>query len=672
MARLRVQTDDEIREDLRKKFDLCDQNMNRLKIEFDLANEIYQGVQSNWREGAIDTALLAQLFVKRPTDDEIRLDSTALIHATLFLHSKLSISDPQIVMRPYNSDIKNYKAAQIAQQVVEHIKEDTKMTELFQRGPYLNTAIKGNGIVFIGWDKDMGELEANAIGKEFNPLQDEIQMTGDYIIRDVRPECFFVDPNASILEKDANYCFELEFKEFKELAANDTIPEEMLLKIKDEMNSETSLGYIRRHVSERITHESNTLVPIFHYWEPHRAWNGMVGSHMVFMNPKDPFIVLRENNFYHHGRVPYAMLTDIDIPNSVYGMSRILFALPLMEALSQMFTQVIANIELHGNIRLMLPEGGLNDEARTNNPYDTLFYNSATGGEPKQLTPTHITTDIWRFEQIARQEISKLYGMSEFSQGQIPRELSSYAVQIAIEMDDKFRIRLFNKKKDFIRNTYEMLLSLTKQYVKTKRMLKIVGETKIADAQFFDSTDLEGDYGVSADYGMYLPIDPAARKQQIIELVKSNILKDAGIDMKKIISVLVSGDVLEVKDLVERSKQVQDKENLELVTGVEVPIQPWHEHQGHLESLADFMQSMYFENLPLDIKNNLNKHKQGHIEELAKLQAEAQRPPNPAQAGSTGGGPGPDLSGMLPPTGAPPAANAVPSPLAGMTQGSPI
>jgi hypothetical protein len=649
MAKLRIQTDEQLREDLRKKFEVCEQVMNKVVIEFNLCNELYQGVQSNWREGALDTALLTQLFVKRPSDDDIRLDSTALIHATLFLHSKLSISDPQIVMKPLNSDIKNLRAAQNAQVIVEHIKEVTQMSEELQKGPYLDTAVKGNGVVFVGWDGDAGELEADAIGKDFDPTKDEIRMTGDFVLRSVRPECFYVDPSASILEKNAGYCFEIEFKQFNELAVSADISEEIMEMIKEEMNSEESLSLIKKHINNKVTADSNTIVPIYHYWEPHRAWNGMLGTHIVFICAKEPKIVLRENNHYAHGRLPYAMLTDIDIPNSVYGMSRLLFALPLMEALSQMFTQVIANVELHGNIKMMLPENSLNDEASTNNTYDILFYNPATGAEPKLLTPSHITTDIWRFEEIARSEISKIYGMGEFSQGQIPRELSSYAVQIAIEMDDKFRIRLFNKKKEFIKNIYEMLLSTTKQYVKTKRMLKIVGNAKISDNVFFDSSDLEGDYGISSDYGMYLPIDPAARKQQILELVKSNILQDAGIDMKKIISVLVSGDVLEVKDLAEKSKQIQDKENLDLVTKIDVPVQPWHEHEGHITSMSEFMQTMEFENLPLDIKTHMYAHKQKHIEELAKLKAEA-------QAGAPGGeNPPPPGGGISSTLGAPPS-----------------
>jgi hypothetical protein len=521
--------------------------------------------------------------------------------------------------------------------------------------------VKGNGVVFVGWDPDAGELEAGSVKENFDPRVDDIQMTGDYILRDVRPDCFYIDPAATILEKNANYVFEIVCVTYNELAMNASIPPETLEMIKEEMNSEESLALVRRYFNNlSLTAEGNIHIPLIHYWEPHRVWNGMLGSHVVFICPKDPKIILRENNNYDHGRLPYAMLTDIDIPNSAYGMSRIIYALPLMEALSQMFTQVMANTELHGNIRLMLPEGGLNDEERTNNPYDTLYFNPATGEKPIQLTPTHVTTDIWRFEEIARTEIAKIYGMGEFSQGQIPRELSSYAVQIAIEMDDKFRVRLFNKKKEFIRNIYEMGLSVTKQYVKTKRMLKIVGSNKIAENIYFDSTDLEGDFGISCDYGMYLPVDPAARKQQILELVKSNVLQDAGIDMKKIVSILVSGDIVEVKNIVERAQQVQDSENLDLMSGTDVPVQEWHEHEGHIQSLVEFMNSMFFEKLPPDVKMKMLEHKKKHVEEFAKLQAKAQQGANEPPKGEG------DMGALNTPS------NEPPSELASVTEGPAI
>lgn len=636
MAKLIKLTDEQLTEDLRKKMLVCEDIRQRLKTEFDLANEIYQGVQTGYKQGAIDAALLSQAIARTPkSDEEIKLDTTSVIQATLFLHAKLSITDPVITTRPYNADIQNKKAAEYAQLVAEHIKEVTHLSEELQKGPYLSTCVKGNGILFVGWDEDAGEVEANGAPDPDNN-KFTIEMTGDYLIRNVPPERFWIDPSATILEKNANYVFELEFKDFNALASCEEVTAERLALAKEEMNSEESLNLIKEHVNDKITAETNTLVPLFHYWEPQRVWNGMNGTHAVFMCQKEPKLIYTESNPYEHGELPYAMLTDIDIPDSIWGMSRILFALPLMEAMSQLFTQVIVNIELHGNIRLLLPEGSLNDESRTQNPYKTLFYNAATGGEPKQMTPTHVTTDIWRFEEIVRAEISRLYGMGEFSQGEIKRELSSYAVQIAIEMDDKFRVRLFNKKKEFIRRIYELLLAVTKQYVKTKRALKIVGSSMISDKSFFDAADLTGEYGFNTDYGMYLPVDPAARKQQILELIKSNVLQDAGVDMKKVIATLVSGDIISINNYLESHKKVQDKETYEIINGSTIPIQPWHDSEAHLESLADFMGTIFFESLPFESKQRLNEHKTLHVEALAKLKAEAQNTENPEEGGQGG------------------------------------
>jgi hypothetical protein len=122
--------------------------------------------------------------------------------------------------------------------------------------------------------------------------------------------------------------------------------------------------------------------------------------------------------------------------------------------------------------------------------------------------------------------------------------------------------------------------------------------------------------------------------------------------------------VIEIKDLIEKAKGIQDKENLDLISGTDVPVQPWHDHEGHLASLADFMNDMFFENLPMDIKLKVDAHKQMHVEEFAKLKAEAEPPPE--------GGGAEGLEMGAPPGGAKPPPGMPASPTAAMTAGPAI
>lgn len=627
MAKVRKLTDGELSHNLKSFMSSGDQMMHRLKVEFDASRDIYQGVQNSLKGSALDVGALSYMLSgpKASTDDDIRIDGNELIRANLFLHSKLCISDPVVTARTYSNDVVSKNGARFAENVILHVKNHTDLQEKLESGPYLDCVVCGTGVVYTGWDASAGEVID--LPENFDADKHEFTMSGDYDIRSVDPRRFYINPSAtSYYESDD--CVEEVILPFKQAILLFPEWEEA---IRTWMKTEDCLKVVKE-IDPAINEENVRDVVLYHYWERARPWNAMLGSHVVFIDKKNPKILKRENNPYKHGELPYDVLTDIDVQRNPYGMSRNIYAAPLQDCCNTLYSLVMQNVELHGSLKLMLPEGGLSDK-NTNNPKDVIFFNAATNGKPEYLRPSAVTSDIWRLRDYWANSIEKIFGMSEFSQGQIPRELSSYAVQMAIETDDKFRIRLFNKKKKFIKGIYDKVLSITKQFVTEKRKLKIVGQENIASEEYFSNVELDGDYGIYVDYGMYLPADPAARKQQILELVKSGIFEKAGGNMRKLVSILVDGDMIDIRDHFEKAKIVQDNETTRMIDGQEVPVQDWQEHVSHIESIVEFQNTEFFENLDAEIKQKIDAHKKAHTAALAKLQAEAQ-PPQGAPEGS--------------------------------------
>jgi hypothetical protein len=644
VAKVRTLTDGEMAHNLKSFMDSGAKMMHRLKVEFDASRDIYQGVQNSLKGTALDVGALSYLLSgpKASTDDDVRIDCIELIRANLFLHSKLCISDPVVTARTYSNDVASKNGARYAENVILHVRNHTDMQEKLESGPYLDVVVCGTGVVYTGWDSNAGEVLD--VPKDFDPDRDEFTMQGDYDIRSVDPRRFLINPSATTFY-EADDCVEEVILPFKQALLSFPDHEEAL---RDWMKTEDCLNIVKE-IDPAITEENVRDVVLYHYWERARPWNAMLGSHVVFIDKKQPKILKREKNPYAHGELPYDVITDIDVQRNAYGMSRNIYAAPLQDCCNTLYSLVMQNVELHGSLKLLLPEGGLSDKS-TNNPKDVIFFNAATNGKPDYLRPSPVTSDIWRLRDYWNSNIERLYGMSEFSQGQIPRELSSYAVQMSIETDDKFRIRLFNKKKKLIKGMYEKVLSITKQFVVEKRKLKIVGQENLASEQYFSSLELEGDYGIFVDYGMYLPADPAARKQQILELVKSGIFEKAGGNMRKLVSILVDGDMIDIRDHFEKAKIVQDNETTRMIDGQDIPVEDWHEHLSHIESIQEFQQTEFFENLEPELKQKIDAHKKAHTQVLAKLQADAQQPGAPTQAPAGGGEPNPPV-----PTGGGPA-----------------
>lgn len=662
MARWRKMTNEELKKALQEKLEDGKARLERLKVEFTACRNTYQGlVQKGY--GGVDASLVSALLVSQTQaqTDDVYLDSLKLITLSVGLHAKLCISDPAVTTKPFNRDYPNLRAAEIAQVVVENVRQSTHLKAVLEKSMYLNCANLATGVIFNGWDKDAGRvlMEPEKIKElsESGKLEEtDLQMEGDYEFRGVAPDDFIIDPNATEFDIDADWC-----------AERRSLPiEAALYQFPD---NATEIHDLAEKQSQKRDKEAGNpkggrrtrAITIWEYWERAQPWNGMDGSHVIFAETGDDEILIlkREGNPFHHKQLPYAVLTDLDVDGDPYGLSRCVLGLPAQEAVNQLFMQIIANIELHGNVHLIVPEGQATDDTDSNHPAVRYYYNAATGEKPTHLQPANVTSDVWRLHTLLMQELDQLYASSEFDRGEVNRELSSYTVQTAIERSEAKMVRLFSKKKAMLKRLYEQILSNTIQFATEDRLLKVGGQEESHNYEFFKGSDLIGQYGVFVDYGMYLPIDPHARKQQVLELVKSGIFEKAGGNMQKLISILVDGDMLDIRDLFDQAKRVQREEFMRLIEGEPAPVQPWHEHESHYAECVAFMQKKYFETLPDDAKQRILEHSNKHKEEAAKIIAAAQpKPPQPP------GGAAPELPpGQSVPATPPPAAGApVPPP----------
>jgi len=646
MARIRIQSDEEVVSALKKKWESCERQRESLKIEWDACQSAYQGLQSAGLSHGLDSGQAAQLWVNPGGLNEgshPQITGLHLTKAMLFLHSKLCISEPAVTFRAFNDDHSNAMAAKFAQTVINHVKQVKDLQEVLEAGPYLSCAQYGAGALFIGWDGEGGE-EPVDVPDNFDPLKDEFTMEGDYDIHAVALDRFHVEPDAQRFS-DANWCIEEIPMDLNEAIFR--FPD-FTTELQEYVKQPESVDIVDRPSNQVDTSTSNTVC-IYSYWERGRPWNGLLGSHIYFIKKDEPIILLRENNPYAHKRLPYLLLTDIDITKSSYGMSRAVLCTPMQDAQNTFLQLLQTGIELNAIPRMTCPEGAVNEDILSNCPEKFLTYNASAGEKPDYMRPPSAAPDIWQLNKLYETQMSGIYGMGEFSQGQINRELSSFAVQMEIEVDDKFRIRLFNKKKNFISQMYEMILEITKQFVGTPRLLKVAGQENVAGQEYFSAQDLKGEYGIFADFGVYLPADPAARKQQILELLKSGALEKAGLDMKKIVSLLVDGDMLSVRDFLEISRKRQAEETVRMINGEDIPVEEWDEHTSHMQELQEYTATAEFDKLPAEVKQRLWKgHWEKHRDMLAKMQAAAQ-----PQGAAPGGAPAP--AGPAPTPGMAPA-----------------
>jgi hypothetical protein len=665
MARVILKNRKEILCQLKGVLQQMRKDREELEEEWQLCQDVYQGIPQQYNQDQIAEYQLESMDSGEGGNTDYAIMSTIGTQAQQFLQSKLCVSEPVVTVSPTTRDHADKMSAEAIRSYIKYMRHHTDMQERLEGGVYHHVATIGIGVFYTGWDPNAGEPN---VEEGFDPrVNPEFEMTGGLCFKAIAPHDFWIDPNVN------------EFYDARCCVHRDTVPMEVAIARfpkKLDLLKKYSKVSRREHLSSFKNAGNNgeysdgssenaegdidysKVVPIYYYWEKATPENGMLGRLIPFLDFDDPKPLMddvdEENGTdavetaylpYDDGKLPFEVLTDLDVSGTPYGLSRTVLVYPIIQALSQFYTIILANIDLHGSLHLLLPEGSAT--IPSDSPVKTYYFNPHHGAaKPSYLNPSSVTGDIWRMSEIFTTEIQNVFGMNEMSQGQINRELASYAVQLSIETDDKYRVRLFNKKKKVIVGIYNKGISRARQFMNDSHNVSILGLEKYSALSYFKASDISLNYRVDVDYGNYLPPDPTAKKNQLMELLKTGIIEKAGMDPKRFISVLVDGDMLDVKDLAEGARLVQEEEITRMMRGEEVEVTNYHIHEDHLASLAEYMNSIEFEVLPLALKQAVLEHKQQHVKKLAELQAKAQPPP---QGGPQGGPPQGGPQGAPPP-----------------------
>ena len=115
--------------------------------------------------------------------------------------------------------------------------------------------------------------------------------------------------------------------------------------------------------------------------------------------------------------------------------------------------------------------------------------------------------------------ISEMAGVNESQLGQINRELSGFAVQTAIEASNTARRRLFNKYTLAVRDFWKLYLAEIRENWSEARTILVLGKEKAFESADIKGADINGGFDLICEYGASLSLDPARRREEIMQLM---------------------------------------------------------------------------------------------------------------------------------------------------------
>ena len=641
-------SDSQLSDNLVKRMKNGLERITKLKADWDSNEAIYQVVgQASSVSPLMDPKYFSGVSEGDKGPASAVPTSCRLASSMINFHSKLVMSEPTVVAQSLENDTVSSSAEKYVQRYCDNLYQTTNICPVLEQKVWNDVAKKGFGVMGIEWDPNLGDIDEVPEDPD-----GEIKMSGDHRFYYQRPELFIIDPVAVIFEVDANWCIGGEIVQIEDVRWQypDHFREIMDMA---ETDKKSGFGVELPEEEGDFADYKKTSVVLWTYYEKHRPHNGMRGAKVRFfygVDDEEVVILERLELKNKHGQLPFCVMTDLDV-NDAYGLSRATLCQTHHDKISRFFEKVENNIEFFGETRLLMPTG-LKANAVNPEGCKVILYNGTTGEKPQHLQPSAVTGDIWKFVDTLAREIDMVFASGEFDRGEINRELSSYAVLTAIERSEAKLVTIFKKKKRFIKRMYTLAISDAKQYITKERTFATAGNMSNGAFQTFKGVDLEGRVNLVVEFGMYQPVDPAARKQQLFELLKLGAIEKAGLPVKQTVSQLMGGDIKPVKDMADMAEDVQKEELWRMIAGEKAPVQPYHEHLTHYAVTAKFMNELTFEYLPAQTKKAIYDHFLEHKAAAEKVMAQAQGAgaPQGAPGGAPqqGGAPGGALGGEDP------------------------
>lgn len=356
-------------------------------------------------------------------------------------------------------------------------------------------------------------------------------------------------------------------------------------------------------------------------------------------------------------RLPYHILTDIDVPNMVWGRSFVEYTAQLQENLSRFDSARLDNIQAHGAARIVVPESAeIADDGLSNSPWDVT---KIAGNQPPYfMSAPQLLGDMTPMRQDMVNGINDISGVNESMFGQQSREQAAAAMQYATNQGNTIRRRLFNKYVLTVESVYKAILDLARKHWVTSRKIYVLGKEKALEAIDLNGTDIDGGYDVVGEYGVSLSLDPITRRQEILTM--QPYFEKAGVPARTTLRMMKLSELEGLYDKLDlagnRQKEIFDEM---VATNRYIPPKKYRDHENMIAWALDYFMTSEFDTLPEEQQMLCEQH----IEARGMLAAQERQgaagagaPAGNMPPAAPGPAPTPDAGAIPPPVGQTPMA----------------
>jgi hypothetical protein len=414
------------------------------------------------------------------------------------------------------------------------------------------------------------------------------------------------------------------------------------------------------------------VVEVWEYWEKGLACNGFQGRHCwhlkdgKLLSKLTPSPHFYSRNFdaadqfdpetgaplvrkFKIATLPYIIWTDLDLPDTYWGMSLVSYTGEAQETLNKFINQSIDIFRAVGTPKLIVHESAEIDEADLNNSAFEVLRIKGPLGAVYKMDGGQPPPAMMEYTQFFKQSIMELAGSNESTYGQQSRETSAYAMQWASQQTQAMRRRLFVKYAQIVEQIYKDFLNTVREYWDTARTIRVISDDNAFMQIDIEGADIAGGWDFAVEHGTNLSLDPSIRREELMNLRAAGVTEGAGVSDRQLLAHMRLSNFSGMIDGAEQAGKRQYEVFLKMAADrVYIPPRKLQQHDLMLEYANDFVMTSEFRDYDEDVKQLIERH----IEERTKLAGETAA----AAAGPAAGGPPPGLEALLGGGAAPEAA----------------
>ena len=540
--------------------------------------------------------------------------------------SRLSLIRPKMNVAPTTNSESDMNTAKVSKNILEAVYHKLALNDKITSATTWSE-ICGTSFYKVVWNSSDGmTVGVDENGKELKEGEVNITVCPPYEIFPDNNNVENINDCMSIIHAK---CYDV--KTIKKVWGVDVNPQNLdVMSLSTNSSSQGGLGYnssIKKVISQKV---ENSAIVIEKYEAPTSELpNGrltiVAGDKLLYIGEL-PYL----NGDDKTRMYPFIKQTSLQEPNRFWGASIIERLIPIQRAYNAVKNRKHEFLNRMAMGILTVEDGSVdtdNLEEEGMSPGKVLVYRQGAN-KPEIMNSGSMPSDFDTEEDKLLSEFSSISGVYDtaISSDAIKSNLSGTALEILVEQENNRLNISADQIKSAVKQLGKHILRLYKQFAKTSRICKIIGQDGSVEMFYFKNSDIGTD-DIILDTANEIGDTLAQKRNMIFKLLDAGLLCDENGKISnrvrsKTLEMLGYGIWETQNDIAELHMRKAGKENIAMLSNEKQEVLEIDDHKLHIDEHTYFMLSTEFEKklkqnpqLKQVYLEHIKKHKQLLMEE---------------------------------------------------------